>query len=203
MSASEILIKPQAEEEQYTQSHQHHHDTASGLVFDPVAQTTMAGVVYHHHAPTESVAYANAAELVGAAAASVAAAAVEIAAMDGYGNNYSKRTLDDSTTGQEDSKRRRTLDLLDASKKVASEHWDSMFERLKAFKAQHGHCLVPKRYAADPKLGTWVETQVRNMDMSTSLAGSCLFLTSVIFCSSFTAIREYSTSAWQELQTKR
>uniref|UniRef100_A0A7S3P091 Helicase-associated domain-containing protein n=1 Tax=Amphora coffeiformis TaxID=265554 RepID=A0A7S3P091_9STRA len=34
-----------------------------------------------------------------------------------------------------------------------------MFDRLVAFKQRNGHCLVPKRYAEDPKLGTWVETQ--------------------------------------------
>ncbi|KAL7572037.1 hypothetical protein ACA910_001690 [Epithemia clementina (nom. ined.)] len=37
--------------------------------------------------------------------------------------------------------------------------WDAMFERLAAFKEKHGHCLVPKRYQEDPKLGTWVDTQ--------------------------------------------
>lgn len=46
-----------------------------------------------------------------------------------------------------------------AAKKVNSEQWDAMFERVVAYKAQHGDCLVPKRYAVDPKLGTWVETQ--------------------------------------------
>jgi len=33
------------------------------------------------------------------------------------------------------------------------------FERLAAFKAAHGHCLVPVLYPADKKLGGWVRTQ--------------------------------------------
>ena len=44
-------------------------------------------------------------------------------------------------------------------KKVNSEQWDNMFERLKAYKSENGDCLVPKRFAKDPRLGTWVETQ--------------------------------------------
>lgn len=39
------------------------------------------------------------------------------------------------------------------------DQWDAMFEALVAYKKQHGHCLVPKRYKDDPKLGTWVDTQ--------------------------------------------
>lgn len=34
-----------------------------------------------------------------------------------------------------------------------------MLRRLAGFKRDNGHCLVPKRYAADPKLGTWCDTQ--------------------------------------------
>lgn len=37
--------------------------------------------------------------------------------------------------------------------------WDAMFESLAAYKEKYGHCLVPKRYKEDPKLGTWVDTQ--------------------------------------------
>eukprot|EP00934_Nitzschia_sp_Nitz4_P001966 Nitzschia sp. Nitz4//scaffold107_size73032//27795//30897//NITZ4_005759-RA/size73032-augustus-gene-0.100-mRNA-1//-1//CDS//3329532590//1966//frame0 len=40
-----------------------------------------------------------------------------------------------------------------------NEQWQEMFLRLVEYKKEHGHCLVPKRYARDPKLGTWVETQ--------------------------------------------
>lgn len=40
--------------------------------------------------------------------------------------------------------------------------WDSMFDRLLAFKAKHGHCLVPNRYDEDRSLGAWVSTQRRH-----------------------------------------
>jgi hypothetical protein len=46
-----------------------------------------------------------------------------------------------------------------AKKQVHNEQWNEMLERLGAFKAEYGHCLVPKRFADDPRLGTWVETQ--------------------------------------------
>ena len=39
-------------------------------------------------------------------------------------------------------------------KKVHNEQWNEMLERLKAYRAQHGDCLVPKRYPADPKVGS-------------------------------------------------
>lgn len=39
------------------------------------------------------------------------------------------------------------------------DQWDSMFQRLVDYKNQYGDCLVPKRFSADPKLGTWVDTQ--------------------------------------------
>ncbi|CAJ1957843.1 unnamed protein product [Cylindrotheca closterium] len=45
------------------------------------------------------------------------------------------------------------------TKKVHNDQWDAMFERLKGYKQAYGNCLVPKRFADDPKLGTWVETQ--------------------------------------------
>lgn len=40
-------------------------------------------------------------------------------------------------------------------KKYYDKQWESMFDRLKAFKEVNGHCIVPKRYPADSKLGTW------------------------------------------------
>lgn len=39
------------------------------------------------------------------------------------------------------------------------DQWDGMFNRLKEYKERFGHCLVPKRYKEDPKLGTWTDTQ--------------------------------------------
>jgi len=37
--------------------------------------------------------------------------------------------------------------------------WDDMYQRLVKYKQRKGNCLVPRRYAADPKLGSWVYTQ--------------------------------------------
>jgi hypothetical protein len=49
------------------------------------------------------------------------------------------------------------------SSACALQHrWDNMFERLLAFKAKHGHCLVPNRYDEDRSLGAWVSTQRRH-----------------------------------------
>jgi hypothetical protein len=40
------------------------------------------------------------------------------------------------------------------------EHsWCTQFDRLVDYKAQHGHCNVPKRYKHDRKLAKWVGTQ--------------------------------------------
>lgn len=44
-------------------------------------------------------------------------------------------------------------------KRYYDKQWDQMFERLLKFRDENGHCMVPKRYAADVKLGTWVHTQ--------------------------------------------
>lgn len=38
------------------------------------------------------------------------------------------------------------------TKKINNEQWDAMFARLVEYKTIHGDCLVPKRYASDPKL---------------------------------------------------
>eukprot|EP00980_Cylindrotheca_fusiformis_P006910 scaffold1442_cov128-Cylindrotheca_fusiformis.AAC.31 len=44
-------------------------------------------------------------------------------------------------------------------KRYYDKQWDQMFQRLLQFKKVNGHCLVPKRYLPDMKLGTWVHTQ--------------------------------------------
>jgi Helicase associated domain len=51
---------------------------------------------------------------------------------------------------------------------VHQEQWNEMLERLAAYKAWQGNCLVPKRYAEDPRLGTWVETQRVQVSVSSS-----------------------------------
>ena len=40
--------------------------------------------------------------------------------------------------------------------------WNSRVEELREYKAKFGHCLVPSKYAANPKLGNWVKLQRRN-----------------------------------------
>ena len=40
--------------------------------------------------------------------------------------------------------------------------WRDQFKQLCDFKVQFGNCLVPKPYAANPKLGNWVVTQRSN-----------------------------------------
>lgn len=44
-------------------------------------------------------------------------------------------------------------------KRYYDKQWDQMFERLLQFKETTGHCMVPKRFPQDVKLGTWVHTQ--------------------------------------------
>lgn len=44
------------------------------------------------------------------------------------------------------------------SKRI-DDHWETMFQQLKAYKEKHGDCLVPSRYEENQKLGKWVETQ--------------------------------------------
>lgn len=44
-------------------------------------------------------------------------------------------------------------------KRYYDKQWDSMFQKLLAFREEHGHCVVPKRYLSDLRLGTWVHTQ--------------------------------------------
>lgn len=39
------------------------------------------------------------------------------------------------------------------------EQWKKMFERLKAYKEERGHCKVPKAYEKDVELANWVRNQ--------------------------------------------
>lgn len=44
-------------------------------------------------------------------------------------------------------------------KRYYDRQWDTMIEKLLKYKELYGHCLVPKRFPPDMKLGTWVHTQ--------------------------------------------
>eukprot|EP00429_Kryptoperidinium_foliaceum_P036643 CAMPEP_0176178096 /NCGR_PEP_ID=MMETSP0120_2-20121206/91256_1 /TAXON_ID=160619 /ORGANISM="Kryptoperidinium foliaceum, Strain CCMP 1326" /LENGTH=1067 /DNA_ID=CAMNT_0017516245 /DNA_START=166 /DNA_END=3371 /DNA_ORIENTATION=+ len=46
-----------------------------------------------------------------------------------------------------------------ARRKNVEEDWDDYYQRLVDYKQQHGNCLVPRKYEADPKLAQWVEQQ--------------------------------------------
>ena len=46
-----------------------------------------------------------------------------------------------------------------ASKTDLASIWSIRFQELSKFKVQFGHCLVPKQYVDNPKLGWWVATQ--------------------------------------------
>jgi len=40
--------------------------------------------------------------------------------------------------------------------------WENMYQRLLVYKKKHGTTCIPKKYKADPQLGTWVHTQRDN-----------------------------------------
>ena len=42
---------------------------------------------------------------------------------------------------------------------LSQMQWNSMFDKLLAFRKVHGHVTVPVRFKADPKLGKWVSRQ--------------------------------------------
>jgi len=50
---------------------------------------------------------------------------------------------------------------------IKEKKWEEMFQHLKRYKMKHGHCVVPRRYEEDVKLGRWVQYQKeRKMRMS-------------------------------------
>jgi hypothetical protein len=49
------------------------------------------------------------------------------------------------------------------TRRYQDDQWDEIFERLKFFKEKTGHCLVPKRFSEDPKLGAWVHSQRQSL----------------------------------------
>jgi hypothetical protein len=45
------------------------------------------------------------------------------------------------------------------AKRKGQATWDAKFHQLKEYKANHGDCLIPTKYAKDLALGRWVSTQ--------------------------------------------
>jgi hypothetical protein len=48
---------------------------------------------------------------------------------------------------------------------VHAAAWNECFEQLREYKVQLGHCRVPFRYSANPKLGLWVSKQRRYLNL--------------------------------------
>jgi len=75
--------------------------------------------------------------------------------------------------GQLSDDRRAKLDSIDGfvwTVDIPDDRWCIMFEKLKAYKSQHGDCLVPQLYAADKQLSRWVRTQRYNYKSNKLLA---------------------------------
>jgi hypothetical protein len=51
------------------------------------------------------------------------------------------------------------LEALGFAWEILDAAWEANLARLAAYKAEHGDCNVPVRWAEDPRLGTWVKTQ--------------------------------------------
>jgi len=52
-----------------------------------------------------------------------------------------------------------TDDAAAAQKNEYNQKWNDMFEQLKVFRVENGHCNVARKYKQNPKLGDWVSTQ--------------------------------------------
>uniref|UniRef100_A0A7S4RB56 Helicase-associated domain-containing protein n=1 Tax=Ditylum brightwellii TaxID=49249 RepID=A0A7S4RB56_9STRA len=45
------------------------------------------------------------------------------------------------------------------SGQIYEKRWNDMYERICRYKREHGHCHVPRQYAKDQKLASWVQLQ--------------------------------------------
>jgi hypothetical protein len=61
--------------------------------------------------------------------------------------------------GEMNDDRKNALDGIEFVWSPHEDSWDTHFERLVAYKGQHGDCNVPSRYRGDLKLGVWVDKQ--------------------------------------------
>jgi superfamily II DNA or RNA helicase len=66
-------------------------------------------------------------------------------------NNYSKGLLNKIRITQ--------LEKLGIEWDILVIEWDLMFEELKKYRNENGHCIIPTMYEKDKKLGTWAYTQ--------------------------------------------
>jgi hypothetical protein len=66
-------------------------------------------------------------------------------------------------TERHDRRWNETFEKLNAYKQnhgnCSVRRWNETFEKLKAYKQNHGNCSVPQRFQDDPQLGSWVGAQ--------------------------------------------
>jgi len=76
------------------------------------------------------------------------------------------RKITEENTASVIAERIRALDGIGfdwgTSKTDLASIWSVRFHQLCDFRGQFGHCLVPQRYSANPKLGVWVRNQRSN-----------------------------------------
>ncbi|CAE8589441.1 unnamed protein product [Polarella glacialis] len=72
-----------------------------------------------------------------------------------------RRTRTGQRSGRWDPKRIEQLELLGFVWDLGQHSWEQSFQRLNAYKHEHGHTAAPRSYVADDgfKLGSWVHTQ--------------------------------------------
>jgi hypothetical protein len=75
-------------------------------------------------------------------------------------NNY--KLYQEGNPSSMTEERIRELESVGFDWEVTNAYWDALLEQLREYKAEFGHCLVPKQYAANPALGNWVQKQRRN-----------------------------------------
>ena len=68
-----------------------------------------------------------------------------------------EQSLEDTTTTNNN-----VDDGSKSKKRKTRKTWEQRFQELKAYKSEHGDCLVPRMYERDPSLGRWVEMQRSN-----------------------------------------
>ena len=52
--------------------------------------------------------------------------------------------------------------------------WNEQFQQLCEYNVQFGHCIVPQKYSANPKLGWWVSNQRVNYRFDQEGKPSCM-----------------------------
>lgn len=61
--------------------------------------------------------------------------------------------------GELEPEREQKLNSIGFEWQPYSQQWQEMFDALRKFHAEHGHCRVPSKWPKNPKLASWVATQ--------------------------------------------